>query len=229
MAPSAAPLAHLLDAPLEQRVDLGVARAAPHLPHRALGQRAHHRVRIAQRPTGARARRPSIRPRRAGSPPAPRLRRRAWRGRPGPARGVGAGLSWRAPRRRAERRARAPRRQGERATGSHARPTSLRNAASSSVGTPRRWASSALLPGILAHDHVVRLLRHRAGHAPAEADDEVLAPGPGSARRRPPVSTMVLPSSGRGPSVRALLGHDDARRGRAGRWCRGCAARRRSA
>ena len=34
---------HLLDADLQQPVDLRVAGAAPHLPHRVLGERPHHR------------------------------------------------------------------------------------------------------------------------------------------------------------------------------------------
>ena len=86
MRARAVALIHLLHAGLHQPVDLLVARAAPHLPDRVLGQDAHHLVRIGERPDerGASAGTPSSPSQAAPGAGAPRPRSRS---RSGPARG----------------------------------------------------------------------------------------------------------------------------------------------
>src|SRR5882724_10044399 len=133
-------LAHLLHPEPEQRVDLRVTRAAPDLPERALGYRPHHLVLVAQgleqgggvghsAQIAERGGRLTARLHIALRDLLERLL----------ARHRGCRLGGRRPRGEDERE--------EERRAPHERPTSFRKAASSSVGTPRRRASSALEPG----------------------------------------------------------------------------------
>jgi hypothetical protein len=135
---------HLLQADLELRVDVLVAGAAPHLPHRLLGEDAHHLVGIGQRPEERRrvgGAAELAQPRGGAAAQlevlaldlGQRLLAREGdlglgsRGVGEEAQGQGAG--------------------GDEPAGAHHdRATSLRKASSSSVVTPRRLASSAFEP-----------------------------------------------------------------------------------
>jgi hypothetical protein len=137
-------LAHLLDAELEQRVDVRIARAAPHLPHRVLGEHAHDVVAVVERAQeqGRVGHRADLAQPRRGLAPLLDVRRgdvreRLLARRPG------------RPLRHGGRGAPGGERQGEREDGDgggHGWPVNARNPASSSTGTPSRCASSAFDP-----------------------------------------------------------------------------------
>src|SRR5262245_32100909 len=187
-------LVHLFHSHLEERVHLGIAGAAPHLPDRILGERAHEVVGILQH----REERGQIRGPGELDQPCDREPARLDVGRPQVAESFLACEARLALRIGGRRHEEAQAKDDRRDHDLHAvSPIMARNCASSSVATPKRLASSALEPGSSPTTTKSVFFDTLPTTRPPRRRMASLA---WSRLRdlRPPVSTRVLPVSGPG-------------------------------